>query len=276
MTCLDGSCRITIPLSPREIRDTYDVDVFAGTVGALTYPAQPSVITSLVDMCWRRFRDRPIGDYDYERWLEALDDKVNLIWYAHKRTIALLLDANVASVNTVKETVTETVTTERDASTVNDSTRTDDLTRTDNLSEAITSSQNTAGTVGNVKSASQTGTNTVESEDNPDTAAGLTKYLSNKTVTTPDLDSDESSTDTTDMDVTASSSRGNTGTVKDSGTVKDTGSVTVNDDTTVSSSLVTERADGLQAINSLDVYTAIREGVDKFVNDLEPLFLNRW
>lgn len=270
MICDGDNCRICIPPTPAYIKANYvngsaqPFDVFAETVGKLTFTADPTIITKLVNICWRRFRNRPIGDYDYEVWTEALDDKVNEIWYGYKRTISLLLKETVADIDVSKEITAESVVNDRDAVTTND------LTMTNNLTENLDSLQTTAGTVGRVESTSETGTNTTETEDLPDTAAGATKYINGRVVVTPDLDKTGSATDTTDMDVTVDASRVNTG------TVKNTGSVTVADGSTVDRDVTITRNDEMESERVLKAHDSIMRGVERFAKDLEPLFLNRW
>lgn len=220
MTC--SNCRIVMPLTPKEIKEKYldslgnPYDVFALSIGKLTLTGHPSVIPALVDICWRRFKNRPIGDYDYEVWFEALDDKVNDIWYSYKRTIPLFMNSNIASLVTGKETVIENVINARDALTTN------------NLTESVDNTEIT------------------ENEDNPDSGAGVLKYLSNRS------------------NVVIDAAKVNTGTV------------TATDDLTVDRDSTIERTEGLAAVLSLEINDAIREGFDRFLNEIEPLFLNRW
>lgn len=222
MSCDDGCCKITMPLTPKEIKEQYldslnqPFDVFALSVGKLTLDGHPTVIPALVDICWRRFRNRPIGDYDYKVWFEALDDKVNDIWYSYKRTIPLFMNPDIASLVSGKETTTETVVNDRDALTTN------------NLTETVDNTEIT------------------ENEDNPDSEAGVLKYLSNRS------------------NVVIDAAKVNTGTVA------------ATDDLTITRDTVIEREDGLTAVSSLEISDAIRAGFDRFMDELEPLFLNRW
>jgi hypothetical protein len=270
MICDGDNCRITLPPTPAYIKANYlngtgqPYDVFAETVGKLTFVADPTIITKLVDICWRNFRNRPIGDFDYEYWTAALDDKVNSIWYGYKRTISLLLKDTVADIVESSEITAEGVTNSRDALTTND------LTETNNLTENVDSLQTTAGTVGRVESGTETGTSTVETEDNPDSAAGATKYLNGRVVTTPDLAKTGSATDTSDMDVTVDASKVNTG------TVKNTGTVAVADDSVIDRDVTITRNNEMESERILRAHDAVMLGVEKFAKELEPMFMNRW
>lgn len=84
--------------TPQEILDEYDVDVFAETVGLLDGPAM--IIGMLEKLCWQRFRDRMIGDYDYEYWLVRLNDKVETTWLWYGRIAEQAMDAAMTDLGT--------------------------------------------------------------------------------------------------------------------------------------------------------------------------------
>ena len=84
--------------TPQEILDDYEVDVFAETVGELD--GSPAVLEMLQALCWQRFRDRMIGDYDYEYWLIRLNDRVLTTWNWYKRLADMAMSPDLASLET--------------------------------------------------------------------------------------------------------------------------------------------------------------------------------
>lgn len=252
MICDGGLCRIILPPTPQEILDEHGVDVFAESVGQLTYQPDPQVVVGLRDMCWRRFRHRPIGDYDHEVWLERLTDKVNELWYGYSRTISLLMSNDLASLTTSKEVVS-------DSSSVNK-----DLLTTNDLAESSTQNATSSTDTVRNESTAQSGESTVDTEDHPDIQAGTTQYLSARQKTVSSTDNTTDVTDSVDSTASTTASRTNTGTVS------------VSDDTTAARTATTTRNDGLLAKTALEMHEAVMECTYKFVKDLEPLFLNRW
>jgi hypothetical protein len=151
MSCIDIYA-IPLPPTPNYIKTTYNRDVFEETVGTLVYPAQPNYIPELVQQCWRRFQERPIGDYDYEYWISMFGAKVNYEWAYFVKTLDLQFGPDVLKLYDNKETIKDLTTNQEDKL------RTDALNQTldtDLLSEV---------------------------EDLPDTASGTTKYI-NKRIT---------------------------------------------------------------------------------------------
>lgn len=237
---------VPLPDTPKIIKEKYKddednpLDVFEITLGKLTIDGFSDAIDVIIDMCWRRFRNRPIGDYDYKYWLEALDDKVNYIWPVYSKLFKKCLESDIVAIYTGKDEITENAINTKAAVT------TQDLTVTNNLTESTENNQ------------VMNETTIVESEDNPDVAAGSTKYLSNRSNT-------ERNTET---DINATTN--NTGTIKNTGTIN-------NDDETINERTSRiERQDGMNAENLVRVGDALKEIVEKFMLELEPLFLNRW
>lgn len=260
MTCYGDNCRITIPLTPEEILAKYEVDVFDETIGALTYTPDATVIPALTAQAWARFRNRPIGDYDYEYWLEQLTDVVNNAWIWYSKTLAVLLDAEQVSIAAQKDVTAETTVRDKDATISED--------RDATVVKAVDGSVTLANGKVTVQAESKTGSDVVETEEYPDVAADSTAYLSGRVTTTPGAENT----------VTSTNSGSDVQTIDNDETVTDS-VLTVTDnaeDETVTVSRTNTIYSGLNAEATLKLMDAIKAGNERFINELEGLFLNRW
>lgn len=282
--CRGGCCRITLPLTPKEILANHAVDVFDETIGALSYAPDPTVITALQAQAWAKFRNRPIGDYDYEYWLEQLADLVNLNWIWYSKTLAVLLDAEQLTIAAQKDVMTETTVRDSDGTEGESSTVNKDVTVGETRGNTNTKTGDNSATLTNGKvtitSENKAGSDVVEVEAFPDVAAGATPYLSGRTTTTPGAENT----------VTSTNSGSDVQTIVIDETVIDAGTADIitNDDTigtiertktddeTITVTRTNSIFSGLNAEATLKLMDAIKAGNERFVNELEVLFLNRW
>lgn len=259
MTFFCDQFRIPLPYTPAEIKEQFTndlgqpLDVFAETVGKLTYSDDPTIPGKLVDQCWHRFRRRPIGDYDYQFWLECLNDRLGEIWPAYSKTLALLTSPALASSAVSKETITETTSRERSADTIQDLTTINNLTTEQENIESHNDHQVVDETV------------VVEDEDKPDTPpVGTTKYLSKRSTTS------RNGTTDTNGGIT------NTGTIVNTGTVDNEGTITNSENESTNRNYVRTVEDGLASETAIRVYEQTQKAFSIFLDALEPLFMNRW
>lgn len=260
MICDDDSCRITLPLTPKEILETYTVDVFDESIGALEYLPDATVITALKSQAWNRFGRRPIGDYDYEYWLDCFKEHVNNVWFWYSKTLSVLLDSEQISIAATKSVDSET--------TVRDMDGTVDETR----SNVNTKDGTVASTLANgkiiVQSESKSGSDLVEEEANPDTEAGATKYLSKRTTSTPGAENE----------VTTTNSGNDVNTTNDDTIITDEGTTGIvnAEDETVTVERTNSIYDGLNAEAVIRLMDAVKLSNERFMKELEPMFLKRW
>lgn len=282
--CQGGCCRITLPLTPKEILANHAVDVFDETIGALSYAPDPTVITALQAQAWAKFRNRPIGDYDYEYWLEQLADLVNLNWIWYSKTLAVLLDAEQLTIAAQKDVTSETTVRDLDATEGETSAINKDVTvgETRDLTKGKTGTD--TNTLANGKIVSQAeskaGSDVVEVEAFPDVAAGATPYLSGRTTTTPGAENTVTTINSgSDVQTTViNESETDAGTVDTITSDVMAGSVdrVKADDETITLERTHTIYSGLNAEATLKLMDAIKAGNERFVNELEVLFLNRW
>lgn len=148
---------ICLPMSPTEILDEYQVDVFKTATANLIGDA--TVIAGVETALWRRFRRRAIGDYDYEYWLEILLDRVAEAWEVYKYKCEIYKDRVIWDLSTHKS----------------DESRTQE---SDNITKVIVDADS-----GNTITYNITNNNTgsSESEDLPDTPVVVgSEYLSRR------------------------------------------------------------------------------------------------
>lgn len=89
---------ICLPLTPTEIKDEYQIDIFeTATDGIIDDVA---IRDSIVAACWRRFRHRPIGDFEYEYWQEILNDRVADSWVTYQYKCQYYKDRMIMDLNT--------------------------------------------------------------------------------------------------------------------------------------------------------------------------------
>lgn len=91
---------ICLPMSPTEILNEYQVDVFKTATANLIGDA--TVIAGIEAALWRRFRRRAIGDYDPEYWQEILNDRVIDTWETYKYKCEIYKDRIIWDLNTHK------------------------------------------------------------------------------------------------------------------------------------------------------------------------------
>ena len=91
---------ICLPKSPTEIKTEYLVDVFE--TGAANMIGDAAILDAIKAACWRRFRHRAIGDYDYEYWLEILTDRMTDAWEEYKYKCDIYKDRVIWDLNNSK------------------------------------------------------------------------------------------------------------------------------------------------------------------------------
>ncbi len=91
---------ICLPLTPTEIQDEYQIDIFETATDVVIDDTE--IRDNIVATCWRRFRHRPIGDYDHEYWQDILNDRVADLWVTYQYKCQYYKDRIVMDLNTSK------------------------------------------------------------------------------------------------------------------------------------------------------------------------------
>lgn len=97
---------ICLPMTPTEILNEYQVDVFKSATDNLS--GDSTIIAGIEAALWRRFRHRAIGDFDYEYWQEILNDRVADAWESYKYKCEIYKDRVIWDLNTRKHDETRT------------------------------------------------------------------------------------------------------------------------------------------------------------------------
>jgi len=251
-----------LPNTPADILASTGTDVFAVTIGSLV-GASPTVIANLQKLAWAKYRNRPIGDYDSDYWLQALQDAVDINWDWYLRVLPE--DVGLGSTYDMTSETTQQV----DRAVVGANTGTATITNQHKSGTIIDSRPTSSTTTYNTSNPSGS-TITTESEAHPDTAAGATKYLDGRTLET--IVNTASMTGTVAVSATDVNTHTNTELIEDK-TVNALANTTDEDVTTVTTTNV---RNNLKAANFNKVSAEVRVASMAFVNALEPLFMNRY
>ena len=256
--------RYILPNTPQAIYDSTllqtgtAVDVFEVTIGSLTY-SPTSVIDDLVDAAWERFGHRPIGDYNYEHWLEVFDDAVKYNWRWYSKALPTILGEDMADIeeNVMTSTEIESVDTENTGTTVVDASGTNTGTTTN------TGTVGVSGTFTNTNSGSVVQTQ----ESMPDTASP-SNYLAGRVTTTDTTALANSHADTTTNNLTQTNNLANT---NDSETTNNSTGNTDRNKTNVSKNKVRKNV-----TITLEMIKELEELNDLYLSRLDKYFMNRW
>ena len=282
---------ICLPLTPTEIKNEYQIDIFeTATDGVID---DSDIRDSIVAACWRRFRHRPIGDFDHEYWQEILNDRVADLWVTYRYKCQYYKDRAIMDLTTSKAEESRTHETQNNSDVIRDSSSSDtttyDITVVDSTTSNITVNDSATSdiTVNDTTTSNITvnDNTTTETENLPDTpvVAGA-EYLSTrgkntgqKTETgTNTRQSTQTTTNTGQKTETGTNTRQNkqTGTTGNVGSTDETISTTGNVSGT-STGTVT-RQDGLTVELLNRVYDNLRNPFADFAKELDPIFMNRW
>ena len=91
---------ICLPLTPTEIKNEYQIDIFETATNNVIDDTE--IRDSIVAACWRRFRHRPIGDFDHEYWQEILNDRVADLWVTYRYKCQYYKDRMIMDLTTSK------------------------------------------------------------------------------------------------------------------------------------------------------------------------------
>ena len=282
---------ICLPLTPTEIKNEYQIDIFeTATVNVID---DNEIRDSIVAACWRRFRHRPIGDFDHEYWQDILNDRVADLWVTYRYKCQYYKDRAIMDLSTSRSEESRTHETEnisdviRDSSTSDtttydvtvDESTTHDVTVDDNTTHDITVDDNTTSDI------TVNDNTTTETENLPDTpvVAG-SEYLSTRgkntgqkrETGTTTRQSIQTTTNTGEKNETGTTTRQNkqTGTTGNVGSTDETISTTGN--VSGSSRGTVTRQDGLTVELLNRVYDNLRNPFADFAKELDPIFMNRW
>ena len=282
---------ICLPLTPTEIKNEYQIDIFeTATDGVID---DSDIRDSIVAACWRRFRHRPIGDFDHEYWQDILNDRVADLWVTYRYKCQYYKDRAIMDLTTSKAEESRTHETQNNSDVIRDSSSSDtttyDITVVDSTTSNITVNDSATSdiTVNDTTTSNITvnDNTTTETENLPDTpvVAGA-EYLSTrgkntgrKTETgTNTRQSTQTTTNTGQKTETGTNTRQNkqTGTTGNVGSTDETISTTGNVSGT-STGTVT-RQDGLTVELLNRVYDNLRNPFADFAKELDPIFMNRW
>lgn len=234
--------RYVLPDTPKDILDTASIDVFELTIGSLVY-SPTSVIDDLVDSAWERFGRRPIGDFDYEYWIEVFNDAVVHEYRWYSKALPLILSADMLSlyVNTGSMTESDSVTSESDST-------------TNVAGESDATNTTTLGSV-NTKG----GTVVVGQETMPDTVSA-SSYLAGRNTTTDTT----TSTDSGENEVVIAETNSNESVSE--GTTTTTRTHTIHDN----------RKDKLTIEITMEIAKKLDDLNELYLSKLDKYFMSRW
>ena len=282
---------ICLPLTPTEIKNEYQIDIFeTATVNVID---DNEIRDSIIAACWRRFRHRPIGDFDHEYWQDILNDRVADLWVTYRYKCQYYKDRAIMDLTTSRSEESRTHETENISDVVRDTSSSDtttyDITVDENTTHDITVDDNTTSDITvNDNTTSDITVNdntTTETENLPDTpvVAG-SEYLSTRgkntgqkrETGTTTRQSIQTTTNTGEKNETGTSTRQNkqTGTTGNVGSTDETISTTGN--VSGSSRGTVTRQDGLTVELLNRVYDNLRNPFADFAKELDPIFMNRW
>jgi hypothetical protein len=117
---------ICLPLTPTEIKDEYQIDIFeTATDGVID---DTEIRDSIVAACWRRFRHRPIGDFDHEYWQDILNDRVADLWVTYRYKCQYYKDRMIMDLSTSRSEESRTHETQNISDVIRDSSSSDTTT----------------------------------------------------------------------------------------------------------------------------------------------------
>ena len=262
---------ICLPLTPTEIKDEYQIDIFETATNNVIDDSE--IRDSIVAACWRRFRHRPIGDYDHEYWQEILNDRVADLWVTYRYKCQYYKDRMIMDLTTSKAEESRTHETQNSSDVIRDTSSSDtttyDITVDESTESDITVNDSTTSNIAVDESTESdiaiNDSTTTETENLPDTpvVAG-SEYLSTR------------GKNTGQKRETGTNTRQNkqTGTTGNVGSTDETISTTGN--TSGTSTGTVTRQDGLTVELLNRVYDNLRNPFADFAKELDPIFMNRW
>ena len=282
---------ICLPLTPTEIKNEYQIDIFETATDGIIDDNE--IRDSIVAACWRRFRHRPIGDFEYEYWQEILNDRVADLWVTYRYKCQYYKDRAIMDLTTSKAEESRTHETQNNSDVIRDSSSSDtttyDITVDDSATSDITVDDSATSDITVNESATSDITvndsTTTETENLPDTpvVAGA-EYLSTRgkntgqkqETGTSTRQNTQTTTNTGQKNETSTNTRQNkqTGTTGNVGSTDETISTTGN--TSGSSTGTVTRQDGLTVELLNRVYDNLRNPFADFAKELDPIFMNRW
>jgi len=117
---------ICLPLTPTEIKNEYQIDIFETATDDVIDDTE--IRDSIVAACWRRFRHRPIGDFDHEYWQDILNDRVADLWVTYRYKCQYYKDRAIMDLTTSKAEESRTHETENISDVIRDSSSSDTTT----------------------------------------------------------------------------------------------------------------------------------------------------
>ena len=302
---------ICLPPTPTEIKNEYQIDIFETATNNVIDDTE--IRNSIIAACWRRFRHRPIGDFDHEYWQDILNDRVADLWVTYRYKCQYYKDRIIMDLTTSRTEESRTHETENISDVIRDTSSSDtttynitidentthDITVDENTSHDITVDENTTHNITVNENTSRDvtvdDTSTSETENLPDTpvVAG-SEYLSTRgkntgqkqetgTTTGQKNESgtttghkEETGTTTGQKNETGTTTRKNkqTGTTGNVGSTDETISTTGN--VSGSSRGTVTRQDGLTVELLNRIYDNLRNPFADFAKELDPIFMNRW
>jgi len=282
---------ICLPLTPTEIKDEYQIDIFETATNNVIDDTE--IRDSIVAACWRRFRHRPIGDFDHEYWQDILNDRVADLWVTYRYKCQYYKDRIIMDLTTSRSEESRTHETQNNSDVIRDSSSSDtttyDITVDDSATSDITVDDSATSDITVNESATSDITvndsTTTETENLPDTpvVAGA-EYLSTRgrntgqkqETGTSTRQNTQTTTNTGQKNETSTNTRQNkqTGTTGNVGSTDETISTTGN--TSGSSTGTVTRQDGLTVELLNRVYDNLRNPFADFAKELDPIFMNRW
>ena len=282
---------ICLPPTPTEIKNEYQIDIFETATNNVIDDTE--IRNSIIAACWRRFRHRPIVDFDHEYWQDILNDRVADLWVTYRYKCQYYKDRIIMDLTTSRTEESRTHETENISDVVRDTSSSDtttynitidentthDITVDDNTTSNITVNDNTTSDI------TVNDNTTTETENLPDTPvmAG-SEYLSTRGKNTGQKretgtntrQSTQTTTNTGQKNETGTNTRQNkqTGTTGNVGSTDETISTTGN--VSGSSTGTVTRQDGLTVELLNRVYDNLRNPFADFAKELDPIFMNRW
>jgi len=137
---------ICLPPTPTEIKNEYQIDIFGTATNNVIDDTE--IRNSIIAACWRRFRHRPIGDFDHEYWQDILNDRVADLWVTYRYKCQYYKDRIIMDLTTSRTEESRTHETENISDVVRDTSSSDtttyDITIDENTSHNITVDENTS------------------------------------------------------------------------------------------------------------------------------------
>ncbi len=128
---------ICLPLTPTEIKDEYQIDIFETATDGVINDVE--IRDSIVAACWRRFRHRPIGDFEYEYWQDILNDRVADLWVTYRYKCQYYKDRIIMDLTTSRSEESRTHETQNNSDVIRDSSSSDTTTYDITVDDSATS-----------------------------------------------------------------------------------------------------------------------------------------